>query len=244
MAEEVKIVQEFGLKNKKEIWKTKATVQKLRASARNLFTKTGQDTERSKVELLGKLYRMGLLAEDASLDDVLGITVENLLERRLQTQVYKKGLARTTKQARQLVVHGHVLVGGNRETVPSFIVPRMFEDKIEFSPNSDLSDKKHPLRLVIERTTAEAADGKESIDKEAERIKKESVQKESAEKGKAETTTAAVATDAAAKETTAEPASVPVPVPEGSEKSAGKETAAETVASVVEGEEEEELKGE
>ena len=73
---------------------------------------------------MDKLYRLGLLDKDATLDDVLSLTVQDILERRLQTVVWRKGLARTIKQARQFIVHGHVYVNGRRVTVPSYWVKR------------------------------------------------------------------------------------------------------------------------
>jgi len=72
------------------------------------------------------------------LDDVLGLTAENVLERRLQTLVYRKGLAKTLHQARQMVVHGHIAINGRRVTSPGYLVPRDEEDKIEIAPGSPL----------------------------------------------------------------------------------------------------------
>ncbi|HSU80286.1 MAG TPA: 30S ribosomal protein S4 [Candidatus Angelobacter sp.] len=54
-----------------------------------------------------------------------GVHGENfmvLLESRLDNLVYRLGLARTRRQARQLVSHGHILVGGKRVDIPSFRV--------------------------------------------------------------------------------------------------------------------------
>ncbi|MEM4076809.1 MAG: 30S ribosomal protein S4, partial [Metallosphaera sp.] len=88
-------------------------------------------------QLLSKLYKIGLLkSEQSSIDDVLGLEEENLLERRLQTIVHRKGLARTIYQARQLIVHGHIAVGGRKVTSPGYIVKRDEEDSIDFYPIS------------------------------------------------------------------------------------------------------------
>lgn len=54
-----------------------------------------------------------------------GVHGENfmiLLESRLDNLVYRLGLARTRRQARQLVNHGHILVDGRRVDIPSYIV--------------------------------------------------------------------------------------------------------------------------
>lgn len=54
-----------------------------------------------------------------------GVTGENLLillERRIDNVVYRLGLARTRKQARQVVRHGHITVNGKRLDIPSALV--------------------------------------------------------------------------------------------------------------------------
>ena len=54
-----------------------------------------------------------------------GMTGENLmvlLERRLDNVVYRLGLARTRKEARQIVGHKHVLVNGKQVTIPSYLI--------------------------------------------------------------------------------------------------------------------------
>ncbi|MHC1635666.1 MAG: 30S ribosomal protein S4, partial [Candidatus Methanospirareceae archaeon] len=83
-------------------------------------------------QILDSLKRKGILEEGAKMEDALGLTARNILERRLQTIVFKKGLANTIKQARQLIVHGHIAVDGRRVTAPSYIVERDEEDKIGF----------------------------------------------------------------------------------------------------------------
>jgi small subunit ribosomal protein S4 len=126
---EKEILKKFGLRRKKELWRAEAILRKYRRMARDLAAK--KDKEKEKV-LLEKLKRMGILNENATaLDDVLALTVEDILERRLQTLVYRKGLANSVKHARQLIVHGHVKIDGRKITYPSYIVPKVEEDKIE-----------------------------------------------------------------------------------------------------------------
>ncbi|MEM4939065.1 MAG: 30S ribosomal protein S4, partial [Sulfolobales archaeon] len=82
-------------------------------------------------QVISKLYNMGLLeTESAVLEDVLSLDVEHVLERRLQTIVFKKGLAKSIHHARQLVVHGHIAIGGRRVTSPGYLVPRSEENLI------------------------------------------------------------------------------------------------------------------
>ncbi|MEM5794393.1 MAG: 30S ribosomal protein S4 [Candidatus Aenigmatarchaeota archaeon] len=125
---EKKMMKDYGLKRKKELWRAEAILRKYRRIARDLAAK--KDKEKEK-ELIKKLNSLGLLDEKASLDDVLSLTVENILERRLQTVIFRKGLANTIKHARQLIVHGHVFVNGRKVLYPSYIVRRGEEEKIE-----------------------------------------------------------------------------------------------------------------
>ncbi|MEM5882661.1 MAG: 30S ribosomal protein S4 [Candidatus Aenigmatarchaeota archaeon] len=128
LEKERKIMKDYGLKKKKELWRAEAILRKYRRIARDLTAK--RDKEKEK-ELIKKLNSLGLLDERASLDDVLSLTVENILERRLQTIVFRKGLANTIKHARQLIVHGHVFIDGRKVLYPSYIVRRGEEGKIE-----------------------------------------------------------------------------------------------------------------
>lgn len=127
--EEKKIMKKYGLRRKREIWRATALLRKFRQRARNLAAVKNEEEEK---RLLERLYRLGLLDKGATLNDVLGLTVEDILERRLQTIVFKKGLANTIKQARQYIVHGHIGVEGRRIKYPSFLVTRELEDKIDY----------------------------------------------------------------------------------------------------------------
>ena len=134
IVEEHGLMRTCGLKNKKELWRARAELRRIRANARALLTALGEEKELREKELLSRLYRLGLLPKDATLDDVLSLDIRDILERRLQTMVWRKGLARTIFQARQLVVHGHVYVHGSRVTVPSYWVTRDEEGEILLNP--------------------------------------------------------------------------------------------------------------
>lgn len=124
---EKELMKKFGLKRKKELWRAEAILRKYRRIARNLVGK--RDEEREKI-LMEKLKKMGILKYGNSIDDVLSLTIEDVLERRLQTIVFRKGLANSIKHARQLITHGHVEVNGRKITYPSYLVPLEEEDKI------------------------------------------------------------------------------------------------------------------
>ena len=154
--DEKRLISTYGLKNKREIWKAKSMVRSLRQMARKLFT-----SDEGKEELFRKIKRFGFIRGEFGLDDVLGLTVDSVLERRLQTLVYRKGLAKTPGQARQLIVHGHIFVGDRAVTVPSYLVTVEEENKIKYNPNSAVADKNHPIRAV--EKPAEKTKGKEEV---------------------------------------------------------------------------------
>lgn len=135
---EKKLLADYGLRRKRELWRAESVLRNFRRRAREL---QAVENEKQKKELLGKLNKMGI--SSSSLDDVLGITVENLLERRLQTVIFKKGFAETPGKARQLIVHGHVFVDGRKTSWPSFLVTEDLESKIDLNPKikSALIDK-------------------------------------------------------------------------------------------------------
>jgi len=121
------ILKNFGLKKKREVWKAEGLLRKYRRMARELAAKRDKETEKRLIE---KLVKLGILKEGAVLDDVLGLSLDNILERRLQMVVMKAGFATTTKQARQFITHGHVLIGGKRVVYPSYMVSKNEEGKI------------------------------------------------------------------------------------------------------------------
>jgi len=129
ITEEKEICRKYGLKNRKEIWRIKSRIRQLRQQARKLLASSGEEVMKEKKELLDKLKRMGIL-ESPSLEDVLALKTEDLLDRRLQSLVYGRGLANTIKQARQLVTHGHVLVGSRVIDIPRYSVSKTEEDNI------------------------------------------------------------------------------------------------------------------
>src|SRR3989344_4030179 len=124
---ERKILAEFGMRRKKEIWKAQAIAAGWRERARFLAAHHNAEEEK---KLIDKVHSFGLIAKNATLDNILALTLEKILERRLQTLVTKKGIGRTPKHARQLIVHGHVALDGRRIKWPSALVPTADEGKI------------------------------------------------------------------------------------------------------------------
>ncbi len=136
LQEEIVLVGKYGLRNKRELWLAKTIIRRFRHQARRLLALPEDIRRREEKSLLHRLYQMGILPENATLDDILSLTAEDYLKRRLQTIVYQKGLAKTIYQARQLIVHGHIAIGGRRVNAPGYIVWRDEEPLIDYAPTS------------------------------------------------------------------------------------------------------------
>jgi len=131
LLEELQLMGEYGLRNKKELWLARARLKWIVRRARALLSMTAEERAPLEVPFKEKLYKMGFIEDpNVPLDRILSLDVRAILERRLQTLVFRMGLAKSIHHARQLVVHGHVLVAGRRVTSPGFLVPRELEDKI------------------------------------------------------------------------------------------------------------------
>ena len=148
IANEHSLADRYGLKNKEELWRAQSELRSYRREARDLLAQAQDDpvVQRRTREFLGRLKRVGVLDEEDQLGDVLSLEIEDVLERRLQTVVYRKGLANTAQQARQFIVHGHVIVGDRRHRVPSYVVDVDEEDLVAFDETSPLADDLHPER--------------------------------------------------------------------------------------------------
>ena len=149
--EESGLIHQYGLKNKREIWRANTKVREMRRQARKLTANSSDDqAQKEKNLLLAKLNRLGMLEQNSGLEDVLRMTPENVLDRRLQTQVYLQGLSSTVKQARQLIVHGHISIDGAVARVPGILVTKLQEKNISYSPTSALNSDLHPVRPRIQ----------------------------------------------------------------------------------------------
>jgi small subunit ribosomal protein S4 len=137
--DEAKIKKDFGLKNKKEIWKANAKIDSFRVRAKKLVS---EDEEKQK-DLFKKLNKIGIKAN--SIADVLSLEITDWLKRRLQSIVFQKGLANTVKEARQLINHKKVLVDGRVVNIPSYIVNADLENKIEIIRKNKKEKKKSDL---------------------------------------------------------------------------------------------------
>ena len=172
--EEAGLIHQYGLKNKKEIWKANTKVREMRRQARKLTAKSSDlQAQKERDLLLAKLNRLGILEQNSSLEDILRMSPENILNRRLQTQVYLQGLASTVKQSRQLIIHGHIAIDGGVTRVPGMLVTKLQEKNITYSSTSALNSDLHPVRPG----TKETFDDYEEDKKEESNVKEDTEEK-------------------------------------------------------------------
>jgi small subunit ribosomal protein S4 len=133
LAQELYLLGTFGLRNKRELWRAQTQLSSVRKQARTLLAATEAVRLREEKKLLDSLKRKGLVGEAASLDDILSLTVEDVLSRRLQTMVFKKGMALSPLHSRQLIVHGHVTVVDRVITIPGYQVGNQEEGTVRLT---------------------------------------------------------------------------------------------------------------
>lgn len=121
---ELYIMGSYGLRNKRELWRAQTEMARIRNQARALLALSAEARVEKEKRLLNYLLRIGIVKEGATLDDILGLKVEDLLERRLQTIVMKKAGTKSPYQARQVVSHGHVSIGNRKVNIPGYIVKK------------------------------------------------------------------------------------------------------------------------
>ena len=119
---ELYVMGSYGLRNKRELWKAQTEVARIRNQARALLALSSEARSEKEKRLLNFLNRLGLVKEGATLDDILNLKVEDLLERRLQTIMMKKSGTKSPYQARQIVSHGHVSIGNRKVNIPGYLV--------------------------------------------------------------------------------------------------------------------------
>jgi len=128
---EKEVLKRYGLRRKNEIWKMDSLLRKFLNRAKTIIAQRSPQSEFEKKQMLDRLYSLGLLKEGARVEDVLNLTLNDIMERRLQTLVVRKHLALTMLQARQFITHEYVAIGAKKITAPSYLVPVREEPKIQ-----------------------------------------------------------------------------------------------------------------
>jgi small subunit ribosomal protein S4 len=161
--------RQYGLKNSTELWKLNSKLKNFKDQVKSFATMPVTQAALERKQLEARLAKYGLTPEDGNLENVLSYTPQVLLDRRLQTVLVKRQLCRTMRQARQFIVHRHVLVGDKCITAPGYLVPVSEEAHISFKINSSLADEQHPERISKEdaaRKRQEEKDAKKRMTEE------------------------------------------------------------------------------
>ena len=155
--EEHALKEKYGLKKTggmREIWRERTSLRRYRNQAMKLIGRV--DTSeghfaKEKEQLISSLTRKGLLPEGASVGDVLQIDIDQMLSRRLQSVVYRRGLAPTMRSSRQLIMHGHISIGEQKMTVPGYHILKEEEEMLQYNSNSPFMDENSVFRQELER---------------------------------------------------------------------------------------------
>ena len=183
--ENKELSSEFGLRSRKEILIADSFLKKYMDIAKKLIASTTQQGEKEKAQILTKLTDLGLLSAGAELNEILGLNVRDVLNRRLQSIVFRQGLARSVNQARQFIVHRHIQIGQKEMTIPGYLVTLTEENSVSFKDKSALCDEEHPERVnekeaVAEEVAKVTGKKKEVSEEVAAPVKKEEPAKQEA----------------------------------------------------------------
>ena len=160
--DELQTLGTFGLRTKRELWKAHTELSRVRHQARSLLALRQEIRDEKEPILMKSLNRIGLVSNDATLDDVLNLNVEDLLSRRLQTIVSNKLGFKTPYQARQAVIHGHIMIGERKINIPSYTVLTEEENSIHFTPESKIPEVLENTKSSTEAPTAETVNEEKS----------------------------------------------------------------------------------
>ena len=162
--QELEFIGSFGLRNKKELWKHKTELSNYRRNARMMLGLPPSERATTEKELVDKLARIGILSAEPTLDRVLDLTLDNLLERRLQTIVFRKGMAASMHHSRQLVTHGHIALDDARVTTPARLITVEEEVRIAYTAKSAMNDQSHPARIAASDAATRVVEPPEEFD--------------------------------------------------------------------------------
>src|SRR3989344_7756359 len=168
------VTRDYGLVKKKEIHIANSFIKKYRDIAKRLIaTRTIPQAQKEKEQILTKLQELGLLSVGAELEQILGLELKDVLSRRLQSVVYRKGFARSMDQARQFITHRHVMVGDQEISSPSYLVSVIEEGAVTFKQKSALADAEHPERVLLVKGETPAPKSPSAPKTEAAEVPKE-----------------------------------------------------------------------
>ncbi len=151
---------EYGLKNMKELWIVQTRVSRARRNAREFLSGGSSGAPSEEQAMITRFAKYGITQSNATLDDLLDLNSKSFLERRLQSVVMRKGMAKSMKQARQIVVHGFISINGKRVNRPSYLVSLDEEKGIGYyKPIQIMQVQASQAAAAPQETAAPAAEG-------------------------------------------------------------------------------------
>jgi small subunit ribosomal protein S4 len=167
---EDELKEDYGLKNKREIYKAQSQLRSFRREARKLIS--AEDSKEAEKEVIQKANSLGLIREKDGLEGLLTLNVTDILDRRIQTAVNRKGFSDTVREARQMVVHGHIYVNGERVNTPGYLLTQEEEEELEErmpEPEEDAEEVEEESSEEVEEETEEnQEEAEESAEGETE----------------------------------------------------------------------------
>jgi small subunit ribosomal protein S4 len=151
---EIALMKEYGLRRKYEIWKMNSLLKSFLNRTKSIIGSRTSQSDIEKTQLIARLNKLGLLKKEQALEDVLNLTLKDIMERRLQTLILRKSLAKTMTQARQFITHEHIAVNNKKITTPSYLVTLEEEANIKLALTIKEPEKK-PKQEGKEQKTKE-----------------------------------------------------------------------------------------
>jgi small subunit ribosomal protein S4 len=141
---ECDIKRKYGVGNKQEIWKMESKLTNFKDQAKVLLTRTDSQAEKEREQMRSRMLALGLIKMTSGMDDILSLQLRDIMNRRLQTIVFKRRMARSIKHARQLIIHEHITINGTKITSPSYLVLMNEEATVGFAADSAFMQPEHP----------------------------------------------------------------------------------------------------
>ena len=141
---EKNIMRKYGVVNKREIWRMESVLKGFKDQAKSLLTRTDDQANKERQQMVDRMVRLGLVPAGAGVDDILGLQLKDVMDRRLQTIVLRNRMARSVRHARQLITHEHIVVSGRKVTSPSYLVEAVEEGTVAFAMDSPFMREDHP----------------------------------------------------------------------------------------------------
>ena len=138
------IKRKYGVANKQEIWKMESKLSTFKDTAKSLLTRSDAQAEKEREQMTSRMLSLGLIKPNSGMDDILSLQLRDIMNRRLQTTVFRRRMARSMKHARQLIIHEHITINGNKVTSPSHLVLISEESSVSFAADSPFMQSEHP----------------------------------------------------------------------------------------------------